>query len=332
MKSINNVTPVGIEPSTWRLNIKSKVVTIGSCFAEVLGDQLETHKFDACNNPFGTIFNPLTISKLINQAIDSRPLNPALYIENTDGIWLHHDLHSSIWGHSKAEIVSKMESKLQEVRQFLQKADLLVLTFGTAFAYRHKGTNQLIGNCHKLPADRFIKELLNNDQIQNAVEEIIFKLLTYNRKLKIMVTVSPVRHTRDTLPLNQVSKSILRLLCHRLSDKFPHITYFPAYEIMQDELRDYCYYKEDLIHPNRLAEEHIFDVFKSGYLDEPAKHFVEQWATILQMLNHKPNFGHTASYQNHLKRILEKLIFFSENVNVDPEIEAIRTKMSEYLA
>ncbi len=332
MKSLNNVTEVVLLPTEWRINIKSNIVTIGSCFAEVLGNQLVENKFSTLSNPLGTVFNPLSMAKLINLAIDNQPLNPALFIENQDGIWLHHDFHSSIWDKTQQGLIAKAENILEQLRLFLKNTDLLVMTFGSAFAYRHKVTNQLIGNCHKIPANNFNKELLHNDQIQIVFEEMIFKLLSFNRHMKIMISVSPVRHTRDTLPLNQVSKSTLRILCHRLSEKFRHVVYFPAYEIMLDELRDYRYFKEDLIHPNKIAEDHIFRIFTNHYLEKETLLLIEQWGSIKQMINHRPSFGLTPSFEKHLKSIDERLVGISHLVNVEEERSWVATKLSEYLA
>lgn len=318
-------------PAEWRINIKSNIVTIGSCFAEVLGEQLFINKFKVLNNPFGTVFNPFSIAKLINLAIDNQPLNPALFVENSDGIWLHHDLHSSIWDKTKERLIVKVSMILKELRNFLKNTDLLVMTFGSAFAYRYKATNQLIGNCHKLPANNFVKELLHNDQIQLVFEEMIFKLLRFNQSMKIMITVSPVRHTRDTLQLNQVSKSTLRILCHRLSEKFRHLVYFPAYEIMLDELRDYRYFKEDLIHPNKIAEDYIFRIFANHYFDNETILFIEKWVNIWQMIQHRPNFGLTPGFEKHLYLIDKKLLEIADTVNVEEERNWVATKLSEYL-
>ncbi|WP_025762201.1 GSCFA domain-containing protein [Dyadobacter tibetensis] len=331
MKQPITTTEVAIKPIDWQMNLRTKVLTMGSCFAEVLGQQLLDYKFDVLNSPLGTIFNPLTIAKILNQAVDKEPqVASPLFVENMDGIWLHHDFHSNFWHTKKEALEAQLRTGLGEVREYLKQADLLVITLGTAFAYRHKASNQLVGNCHKVPADRFIRELLHPDQISNALEDTIFRLLSVNRNMKILITVSPVRHTRDTLPLNQVSKSTLRLVCHRLSEKFKHITYFPAYELMIDELRDYRYYKDDLIHPNEMAQEHIFRIFAKNYLEEPAQKFLVEWHAVRQMIHHRSHHGNTESYRKMLLSVDKKLIEISKQVDVTMERIEIAKRLAEF--
>ncbi|PWJ58280.1 GSCFA family protein [Dyadobacter jejuensis] len=330
MKLPATTTEVAIQPANWQMNLHTKVITMGSCFAEVLGQQLSDHKFEVMNNPLATIFNPLTISKILNQAVGGNISLSPLFIENLDGIWLHHDFHSSFWQTRRELLESHIKNKLAQVRAFLREADLLVITLGTAFAYRHKATNQLVGNCHKVPADRFVRELLHPDQISNALEDTIFQLLTYNRNLKILVTVSPVRHTRDTLSLNQVSKSTLRLVCHRLTEKFKHVTYFPGYELMIDELRDYRYYKEDLIHPNRMAEDYIFHVFVRHFVEESTQKFIEEWQSVRHMMDHKPRHGFTESYRKMLLAVDKKLVELCKQVDVTLERIEVARRLEEF--
>lgn len=330
MREIKLSTEVGIAPADWKINQHSKIVTIGSCFADVLGSQLSAYKFKVLNNHFGTVFNPLAIAKILDATLESKQPNPALFVENSDRIWLHHDFHSSLYGRDQAELLAQLTDKMATARAFVQKADLLVITFGTAFGYRHKQTNQIIGNCHKLPSDRFVKELLHPDQIMIAYEQLIQKLQSFQRNLRIILTVSPVRHTRDTLPLNQVSKSTLRLVCHRLSEKYKQVEYFPSYEIMVDELRDYRFYEDDLIHPNKLAEDFIFNVFSKAFIDSDALHFMKEWDGIRQMMLHRPLHGHTESHQKLLKSVLAKLNAHSSQIDVTKEIREIEEKIHEF--
>ena len=330
MKEIRLSTEVGIAPSDWKIGHRSKVVTIGSCFADVLGNQLGEYKFPVLNNHFGTVFNPLAIARIVDGIIENREPNAALFLQNQDKIWLHHDFHSSLYGYDQAHLHAQLMERSASARAFLQETDLLVVTFGTAFAYRHKQTNQIVGNCHKVPADRFVKELLHPDQITIAYDQLIQKLQSFRRNLRVIFTVSPVRHTRDTLPLNQVSKSTLRLVCHRLSEKYKHVEYFPSYEIMVDELRDYRFYEEDLIHPNRIAEDYIFNAFSKIYIDNDALNFMREWDAIRQIMLHKPLHGATVSHQKLLKNLQGKLVALSEHIDVIKEIADIQDKILEF--
>jgi hypothetical protein len=330
MREIKLSTEVNVEASEWKINHQSKIMTIGSCFAEVMGAQLGNYKFDVLNNPLGTVFNPLAISKIIDLALNEKAPNPALYLQNPDQIWLHHDFHSSLWSLDKSELENNLVEKLAEVKRFLTEADVLVITLGTAYAYRHRQTNQIIGNCHKLPSEKFMKELLHPDQVGIAWEHLIQKLQSFKRDLRIIVTVSPVRHTRDTLPLNQVSKATLRLLCHRLCEKYKQVEYFPSYEIMIDELRDYRFYEEDLIHPNKTAEDYIFNIFASAFLDESAKVFMKDWDSVQQTMNHRPLHGFTKSQMKLLKSLWSRLNAISRNVDVSTELEEIERRIREF--
>jgi hypothetical protein len=328
MRTLKMSTEVELNTLEYKISQQDKIITIGSCFAEVLGEQLEYFKFNICSNPFGTIFNPLTISKVIDMAIQDQSPDSALYTQNVDGIYFHHDFHSSFWGRSQQELENKLSEKLSVVKAFLKKANVLVVTLGSAYAYRHRGTNQVVGNCHKLPADQFVKELLHQDQILISLQQLIYKLQIFNRDLKIVFTVSPVRHTKDTLVLNQVSKSTLRLVSHRLEEKYKHISYFPSYEIMIDELRDYRFYEKDLIHPNKIAVDHIFQVFTKVYLDKSFEAFEKEWSSILQMLQHRPLYGFTPSYKKLLHTIEKKLLVIAESVQVNKELDEVRKRIA----
>ena len=330
MHLFNIVTEVNAVSPEWKIDHETEILTIGSCFAEVIGSQLSDAKFPVLNNPFGTVFNPLSIIKILDLALDKKAPNPALFFQNQDKIWLHHDFHSSWWSSDKDDLTLRLTRKLDEIGQYLIKSKVLIITLGTAYAYRHRGTNQLIGNCHKVPADQFVKELLHQDQIMIAFEQLIFRLLSVNRNLKIVLTVSPVRHTKDTLILNQVSKSTLRLVCHKLSEKFRHIEYFPAYEIMVDELRDYRFYKEDLIHPGNIAEEYIFDVFSQGFLTEEARVLIREWSRIKQMIAHRNIYGNTESQFKLLNKVKELLKALSGRIDVSTELADISKRIEEF--
>ncbi|MCF2492136.1 GSCFA domain-containing protein [Dyadobacter chenhuakuii] len=330
MMEIKLSTEVGTTPSDWKIGHHSRIATIGSCFADVLGSQLGGYKFPVLNNDFGTAFNPLAIAKILDITLEGKEPNQALFLENPDKIWLHHDFHSSLYGHDREALHAQLTDKLVSARVFLKEADVLVITFGTAFAYRHKQTNLIVGNCHKQPADRFLRELLHPDQIMIAYDQLIQKLQSFQRNLRVILTVSPVRHTRDTLPLNQVSKSTLRLVCHRLSEKYKHVEYFPAYEIMVDELRDYRFYEEDMIHPTKVAEDYIFNAFAKTYIEPSARNLMKEWDAIRQMTQHRPLHGVTESHRKLLKNVLSKLKALSSQIDVTREIAETEDKIHEF--
>ncbi|WP_439559696.1 GSCFA domain-containing protein [Dyadobacter sp.] len=330
MKEIKLSTEVEIAASEWKMDHQSKVLTLGSCFADVLGQQLGSYKYQVLNNPLGTIFNPLTICRTLDFALEERAPAQELFLKTQDDIWLHHDFHSSQWAQSLDELEAGIKAHLQDVRVFLKEADLLVITLGTSYAYRHKASNMIIGNCHKVPADHFIKELLHPDQIIKSMEPLVQKLLMFRRSLRIVLTVSPVRHTRDTLPLNQVSKSTLRLVCHRLCEKYKHISYFPSYEIMVDELRDYRFYEPDLIHPSKIAEDYIFNAFAKTYITPESQDLMRQWDKIMLTLNHRPLHGFSKTHLKFLKTLWSKLNEVSRQIDVTEEMNEVERRIGEF--
>ncbi|GHB78352.1 GSCFA domain-containing protein [Persicitalea jodogahamensis] len=317
-------TEVSVLPLDWQISHQTEVFTIGSCFAEVLGNQLIDNKFPVLSNPFGTIFNPYSIAKVLTMALDGKYPNEELYTQNSDGIWRHYDFHSSFLGNSQEELADKLLDTLAKVREFLQSTEVLVVTFGTAYVYRYRSNLSLVANCHKTPQSAFVKELLGYEQLQNTWGDLIRRLRTSR---KVILTVSPVRHTRDTLSLNQVSKAVLRLLCHRLSEQYKNVSYFPSYEIMMDELRDYRFYKEDLIHPSALAEKLIFQKFSDAYISEESRGTMESWQAVQKMIAHRPFQNQTSSYQTHLQATLEKLNELAEQISVEEEIQNIKEKL-----
>ncbi|TDB65107.1 GSCFA domain-containing protein [Arundinibacter roseus] len=327
MKSIQLRTEISIKSSEWTLDTSTPILTLGSCFAEVLGNQLSSYKFPVLSNPFGTVFNPYSMAQLLTMALENIRPSEELYVRNSDGIWLHYDFHSMFWATSKRELEALLVKKLDEVRTFLSTAKVLVLTFGTAHVYRYRKNLAILSNCHKSHPNEFVKELLSHDQLINRWSHLI---QTLGLSRKILLTISPVRHVRDTLPMNQVSKSVLRIFCHRLSEMYPNVSYFPSYEIMMDDLRDYRFYGPDLIHPNEVAEEYIFQLFSKTYIQKETLTLMEEWDAILKMLEHRPRHGLTPGYKSHLKTIHTRLLGVSESLNVSSEIHEIEQRISEF--
>ena len=327
MKSLHIRTEVSVNPSDWKIDYRTPVLTIGSCFAEVLGRQMADYKLPVLNNPFGTVFNPYSIAKVLTLALEDARPHEDLYVQNADGIWLHYDFHSSFWAYSREALERQLMAVLAQVREFLATSDVLIVTFGTAYVYRFRKNLSLVANCHKMPQSEFVRELLGYEQLLNLWSELVRKL---KRKRKLILTVSPVRHTRDTLPLNQVSKSVLRLLCHRLTELHANATYFPSYELMLDELRDYRFYKDDLIHPSTWAEDHIFQKFAENYLDPSTSAVMEECNDVWKMMAHRPQHGYTESYRHLLINIKNRLEKLAETLPVAEEIKQIEDKLREF--
>ncbi len=303
------------KPSKVQIDLNSQILTIGSCFADVIGSELRANKINTLVNPFGTVFNPVSIQKQLSYTTKNICPDPQLFIQNQD-VYTHYDFHSLFWDTDRLVLQSKIENKITEVGQFAQKTDFLIITLGTAFVYRHLATNQIVANCHKTPAQTFKKELLNLSEIITTLNSIVQSL----SHSTIILTLSPVRHTRDTLEGNQVSKSLLRIACHEVLQSHQNVHYFPAYELMLDDLRDYRFYKPDLIHPNEVAEAYIFEKFAEAHFSDDLKDFIKQWQPVRNALKHTVLQQGTLAHRHFKEGLLRKLENLNKLVDLSAEI------------
>lgn len=306
-------------PAAFKLNLTSKVVTVGSCFSDVIGLQLEKYKVETLTNPFGTIFNPLSACKLLQICAGADVELADSFVQN-NGRWYSYDFHSSFSAETEEELYEMLDEVVVKTRRFLKKADLLLLTLGTANIFRLNITGETVANCHKLPAANFTRETLLPEEIITCIAETQSLLRELNPNLKLGLTVSPVRHLKDTLELNSVSKAVLRLATHYLSQNLPEITYFPAYELLIDDLRDYRFYKEDMLHPTALAETYIWEKFTGAYFEISFREFTQEWDKILRAMEHKPFHPASEQHQNFVQQTLEKLRGLAEKVDITQEL------------
>jgi hypothetical protein len=312
--------PIQIRPT-------SRIVTVGSCFADVMGRQLADNKVDVLSNPFGTLFNPVSMAKLLLAALNGQAPDPDLYLER-DGLWFHYDFHSSLWATSREALEAQLTERLQQTGDALRGADWLILTLGTAMVYRHSELDKVVANCHKMPGFLFEKYLYSYEHVQHALTEAVKKIKRANPALQILLTVSPVRHTKDSLPLNQVSKSVLRAVSHELTIWHDGVHYFPAYELMMDDLRDYRFYEADLIHPNAVAEEYIFQKFAESAFDNELRAFIPEWQTIRKALAHRPFHEGTEQHRRFLESLLKRLEAVSDKVDTTLERADVQRRLT----
>ncbi|WP_223284393.1 GSCFA domain-containing protein [Hymenobacter qilianensis] len=302
------------------------MLTIGSCFSDVLGNRLSNYKVRSLANPFGTVFNPLSACKLLRAAAGEET-DWQQHLVPARGRWQSYDLHATVGSDSPVELLQHIQELMQRTGQFLETADVVVLTLGTAYAYRLRETQEIVSNCHKVPADQFEKELLTPDEIINAIAETHALLRRRNPKLRFVLTVSPVRHIKDTLPLNAVSKSILRVACHYLSELLPDVTYFPAYELLMDDLRDYRFYAADMIHPTAVAEEYVWERFSREYFDSNFGRFLKEWDAVRQAMAHRPLYPASPEHRQFLEATLTRLQRLGNQVDVRPEIREVQKQL-----
>lgn len=312
-------------PPAHPIGLKDCILTVGSCFADEFGLWLLNNKFNVLVNPFGTRYNPISIHKNILGSI-ATALDSRLFIEH-HGLWHHLDYHSQWSGPNKDDLSMSIKRDQQRVKDYFQKADVLVITYGTAWVYHHIGLDSLVSNCHKLPGGDFEKRLLSVEEITQSFDTVYSEVKNIRPDIRIILTVSPVRHIKDTLVLNSASKATLRLACHALSNTYQPVEYFPSYEIMMDDLRDYRFYDRDKIHPSEEALEYISHKFSDQYFDHDTKSFIEKWNTIRQAMEHRPYHPHSLAHQHFLKELLCKLEEMKGIVHVDEEIKNIQSQI-----
>lgn len=307
------IIPVSQQPV---ITLQQQILAVGSCFADCTGHRLIAHKFRTLSNPFGTVFNPFSVGQLLRHSLGQRPLEPNTYLSR-EGVFYNELLHSDFFAPDQRELTQQIQTAFTKVRQWLYQSSWLLVTFGTSFIYRRKSTGNIVTNCHQLPTSLFERSLLSVEEIVTDFTALWKELRTVNPNLHMILTVSPVRHLRDNLAMNSVSKSVLRLACHRLQQELEGIGYFPAYEALMDDLRDYRFYKADLVHPSKVAESYIWDLFCQSYLDSTAQSFIKEWQKICKALAHKPRHSHSPSHQKFIQATLQNVQTLSQQYGID---------------
>ncbi|KUG06815.1 hypothetical protein ASU33_05670 [Solirubrum puertoriconensis] len=302
------------------------MLTLGSCFSDVIGERLAQHKVRTLVNPFGTVFNPLAAARLL-RAVAGEETDWQQHLVEARGRWQSFDLHATLGADSPPALLQRIEQTVRETAEFVRSADVLIWTLGTAFGYRLQETGEVVNNCHKIAAERFEKELLSAEEVITAVTEAYALLRQINPKLKLILTVSPVRHLRDTLPLNAVSKSVLRVACHYLSELLPGATYFPAYELLLDDLRDYRFYGNDMLHPSEVAEQYIWEKFTAVYFDNAFRQFAQEWDGIRRALEHRPFHVGAPEHRHFLEQTQQRLQRLANRVDVRSELRDVHKRI-----
>ena len=317
-------TELKLPPSPEKISMSHSILSVGSCFAANMGDRMEQDKFNILVNPFGVIYNPVSLFRLIKSALEDGKPSGDTFVES-QGMWYSYDLHSDVAGTDHDSLESNIAEVFSQVNRVAQKADWFMITLGTAFAYQRKDTGEIVANCHKIPQKEFDRILLSRKAIL-AEFELLHALLPENSQ--ILLSVSPVRHIRDGLDNNSVSKSVLRVTCDALQKTFSNVHYFPAFEIMIDELRDYRFYADDMLHPSKMALEILWERFSSAYFDKDTLSFISEWEKLLRDVNHRPFNPASPEHQEFLKRTMKKLLEFGEKVDVSKEKQIIETQLA----
>ncbi len=312
-------TKVEIEPFERRMDYSSKIVAIGSCFADRVGHEMQRSKLRAEVNPLGVLFNPLSIASSLDRLAECRLMKSGELIEGESGSelpWYSFEVHSSLLRPTREESLQAINTAIEQGHKALKAADWVVITLGTAWVYELNESGRVVANCHRRPARDFSRRRLSVEQVVEALSSVIEGAL--NGK-NILLTVSPIRHVGDGLVENSLSKATLRLAVAELCERFEQVSYFPAYEIVMDELRDYRFYDQDMVHIAPVAVEYIWERFAQAVLSEEAQQLLPRVMQVVRASEHRAVNPSSEAHQKFAKsqlRAIENLsqVEFSEEI------------------
>jgi len=305
-------TELAVKPSTSKMDYTSKILMIGSCFAENIGEKLTYYQFPSMINPMGILFQPTALEKWIERVVYLKNYQETDFFKTYENIWQCYDLHSKNGNESLDKALYLANQKLHKTHDFLLNTTHICITFGTAWVYELKESKHLVANCHKMPASLFEKKLLGVEEIQTSISKMIQLIHQINPKASIVFTISPVRHLKDGFVENQLSKSRLFVAINHLLQVTPlgaEGAYFPSYEIMMDDLRDYRFYGADMIHPNQVAIDYIWEKFCEVYFSETTSNQMEIVGQWQKLKNHR-----TLNYFNLSPIIQNKITLLEKQI------------------
>lgn len=296
-------TEFTIDPLPQLIQYPGKVLGIGSCFAQHIGTQLSYFKFHNYLNPTGIVFNPISCADALKWVWGLQTWTPHRLIQH-QGRWHSLDHHSSFSTIDRERVEDQIKTALSLAKSHVSGLQTLILTWGSAWVYRWKDTGAIVANCHKIPASSFTKELLSVEEIVAYYKPLLAHIQEQSPECQIILTVSPVRHWKDGVTHNQESKATLRLAVRALQQQFPSVYYFPSYELMMDDLREYRFYEPDMLHPNATAISYIWERFKTASIHPDSYPLMDRIDKIQKALGHRPHDPHGAAYKKHIKNVL----------------------------
>lgn len=315
-------TPIDLTPVEPALSVQQQFLAMGSCFADVIGHRMQDNKFQINVNPFGVLYHPEAIFKCLEMAVKQELPGEDSYLQRQE-VYYNYNFHSDLADVSKEALATQVRQLLQHTKDWLNQTDCLILTFGSAYSYQLLANQSTVANCHKMPAGLFKKQRSTMQSLVQAYGRCM-EVLNISR---VIISVSPVRHIREGLINNNLSKSILRVACQEMADNHSNTEYFPGYEILVDDLRDYRFYEKDLIHTNEVAQDYVWDLFKKYYLDRSTQDFLEQWEKVSRNLRHRPFRPDSDAYQDFLKSTLKQLNQLPEYIDTSLEVQKIKQQL-----
>lgn len=313
--------------SQHKITHQDQVLLIGSCFSQHIGNRLDDLKFKVETNPFGMVFNPQSIANTLTRIIDKNYFTEQEVFEH-DGLWICLESHSSVSASTKMELLNSLNSLVDAWHVALKTAQYLTITFGTAYAYKFLEQGKIVANCHKLPQSQFEKLLLETSEITSTFKTLVDKLPQFNPGLKMLFTVSPVKHLRDGVVENSLSKAILIQSVHQIIKQNSNCFYFPAYEIVTDDLRDYRFFEADMAHPNKMAIDYVWKLFAETYFNEATEVINEKVMHIHQAYHHRlfnKTTGSSVKFKHNLYQKCATLQAEYPYLNLSKELQYFNT-------
>lgn len=316
-------TVVDLPEYNWKTGYSKKNMFMGSCFTENVGNRMSALKYKVDINPFGILYNPVSVANGLRLLIHNKEFTSEDLIEQ-GGLWHSFYHHGRFSSHNQTEVLENINSRIKTSSVFIKDADFLFITFGTAWVYKYRKTGQFVSNCHKIPANEFDRERFTVGEITKEYEELLNDIRKVNPLLKVIFTVSPIRHWKDGAVENQRSKAVLVLAIDTLIKKFGNdfCSYFPAYEIVMDELRDYRFYAEDMIHLTDVSIKHIWEKFTQSLIDSESVEISKHVKRIVQAFNHKPihiKSDEYATFLSQMKKQIKNFILEYPNIDLTEE-------------
>ncbi len=303
---MNFTTKIPISKYQNPIDYNAKIVSLGSCFAENMGQKFQYFKFQNIVNSFGIIFNPVSIEKLIERIVKHQEFSENdIFFYNES--WHCYEVHSELSNSNKEDFLHELNAIFQSTKKEITNATHILITYGTSWVYRLKSNNNIVANCHKVPQNQFDKEILSTEIIEKSIQNTIQLIQSINQNCNFIVTLSPVRHIKDGFVENQLSKAHLITAIHNSQFIIHHSNYFPSYEIMMDELRDYRYYTDDMLHPNSVAIDYIWERFSDNYISESAISIMNEVENIQKSLTHRPFNQNTQAYKDFVLKLKNKI-------------------------
>ncbi len=318
------------------IGYRDNLFLIGSCFSENMGAKLNTHLFKVFENPHGVLFNPISVANSLSDCIQNKQYTEVDIFELNEvwNSWQHHSRYSGI---SSKDALDKINNSIAKAHAFLKTADHIVITLGSAWVYQLNSqspfaTGQVVANNHKAPAAWFDKALMKPDALVLLLNKMVKDLLQFNAHLQIIFTISPVRHLREDLVENNRSKAVLIQAVHEIVDSTENVAYFPSYEYVIDDLRDYRFYAEDLVHPNYAASNYVWEKWVETYMNEETQGIMKQVAELQLAVQHKPFFAGSTQHKEFLQNCIaksERLLSLYPYLSLNDQVQFFKQEIAK---